>query len=384
MGRSLTGWGLVCVLVLCMGCSVLRIPRPLSVGTLDSPTFARSSTRINHIPVTLTPPLRLLWQQDVTAGIGGGSLLLVDNTLFVGNLRGELYGIDPVTGKRHGWASFGGAIEGTPVIDQSVAVVPLAGVSPSLIAYDLVAAKAVWKADLGDIHASPLLLDGRLYVGNDRGRFFAVDRSTGAILWHFDLPTNAMLKGIRSSAAGSLSHVVFGADDGFVYDLDAVSGKLRWKFTANGAIQASSCIADSSAYIGTLTGTVYALRLGSGTVRWSFDAGGAIYAPPLVKSGLCIFGTTGGVVVALNSLTGACVWACDVHSPVNSAILSVNDVLYTGTLNKELIAIDPVAGSIVWRDTVSARIKTTPVAGINRLFIATDDRLIQAYGEMPK
>jgi outer membrane protein assembly factor BamB len=57
----------------------------------------------------------------------------------------------------------------------------------------------------------------------------------------------------------------------------------------------------------------------------------------------------------------------------------VNDVLYVGTLEKELIAIDPAKGSILWRETVSGRIKTTPIAWTNCLIIATDDRLIQAF-----
>lgn len=81
----------------------------------------------------------------------------------------------------------------------------------------------------------------------------------------------------------------------------------------------------------------------------------------------------------MDQASGATVWSCDTHSPVNSGILGTNGVLYVGTLKKELIAIDPAKGSILWRETVSGRIKTTPIAGTNRLIIATDDRLIQAF-----
>jgi eukaryotic-like serine/threonine-protein kinase len=382
MGRSFTGLLLVCLCALIIGCSALQIPAPLSIGAYDATTYASAATRVNHIPVTLTPPLRLIWQQNLTGGIGAGSLLLVDNTIFVGNLRGELYGINTTTGKRYGWATFNGAIEGTPVIDRNVAVVPLAGASPSLIAYDLVDAKTVWKAELGDLHASPLLLDGRIYIGNVQGRFFAVDHATGATLWYFDLPHNTLYKGIRTSAAGLQSHVVFGADDGSVYNLDAVTGNLRWTYATDGAIQGAPAIADSCVFVGTLSGTVYALRLDSGKLLWSHAAGGAVYAPPMVHAGLCIFGTTAGTIVALSSRTGTSVWTCDVNAPVNTAVLSVKNLLYAGTLDRELFAIDPVAGSVVWRDTVSARIKTTPVAGPGALYIATDDRLVQAYREV--
>lgn len=373
-----------CALILSAGCSALRVPTALRTGQRDTPTYARTAARNNTSDILLTPPLKLLWQQDVTAGIGMGSLLYVDTTLFVGNLRGELYALNPATGKRYGWASLGGSIEGTPVIDRELAIVPLAGTRESLIAYDIVNAKPVWRAVLGDIHASPLLSLGRVFIGNVQGRFFAIDRSTGEELWHYDIPGNTALKGIRSSAASSSPHVIFGADDGAIYSLDAMSGTLRWRFECNGAVQAAPVIADSAVFAGTLKGVVHAIRLDTGRQIWSDSVGGSIYGPPLISSGHCIVGTTGGTIVALDQRNGASVWSTDVHAPVNSGLLGVRGMLYAGTLDKELLAIDPLAGNIVWKDTVSARIKTMPIAGGNRLFIATDDRLIQAYGETRK
>ena len=41
---------------------------------------------------TITPPLTLAWDYDVTGGIGKGSPLVVDSVLLVGNMRGELHG----------------------------------------------------------------------------------------------------------------------------------------------------------------------------------------------------------------------------------------------------------------------------------------------------
>jgi eukaryotic-like serine/threonine-protein kinase len=379
MARSFIRGLVASLLMLGPGCNILKLPSPLHPGELDTPTFGRTAVRMNTIPVNLSPPLTLSWQQDVTAGIGSGSLLLVDSTLFVGNLRGELYALSVLTGKRYGWVSLGGSIEGAPVVDRELAIVPLAGSRASLIGYDLVNARIRWQAELGDLHGSLLLMDTHVFAGNTQGAFFAVDELTGNVLWRFELPHNTALKGIRSSAAGWSNHVVFGADDGAVYDLDAATGAVRWRYAVDGAIQASASIADSSVFVGTLKGTVYALRLADGTLRWSHSSGSSIYAPPLVQSGLCIFGTTGGMVLALDQSTGATVWSCDIHSPINSGILGANNVLYLGTLKKELIALDPVKGSIVWRETVSGRIKTTPIAWTNRLIIATDERLIQAY-----
>jgi outer membrane protein assembly factor BamB len=370
---------LSCAVILVNGCSGLRLAYPLRPGELDTPTFAHNAARVNALPITITPPLTQVWEQDITAGIGSGSPLLVDSIIMVGNLRGELYALSANTGKRIGWVTLGGSIEGAPVVDGDLVIVPVAGSRETLIGYDFLDGKARWKAVLGDIHASPLLMDSRVFVGNASGRFTAVDRSTGEPVWHFDLPGNASLKGIRSSAAGAGANVVFGADDGRLYNLDARTGKVRWMFATDGAIQAAPSIADTAVFVGTLHGTMYAVGLAGGSLLWSYPSGAAIYAPPLVHTEACYVGTTGGVVIALNQRTGALLWSCDVHSPVNTGILAVNTVLYVGTLRKELIAIDAAKGTILWKGAVSGRIKTTPIAGGHRVYIATDDRLVQAF-----
>ncbi len=380
MARSLVLNLSVCVLLLGAGCSSLRLPLALHTGELDTPTFARSALRVNALPVTVTPPLTLVWQYDISAATGPGSPLLVDSIVFVGNLRGELYALNLRTGKRIGWVSLGASIEGTPAIERDLAIVPLAGSHESLVAFDLVQGTVRWRASLGDIHTSPLVMDARVFVGNTQGTLFAVDKLTGVVLWRFELPRNIALKGIRSSPAGWLQHVVFGADDGAVYDLDPGTGILHWRYEVDGAIQAAPSIADSTAFVGTLRGTVYAIRLADGSLRWRRDAGSSVYAPPLIHSGLCIFGTTGGTVFALDQRTGAIAWSCDIHAPINSGVLAVNNALYVGTLRKELIAIDPANGTILWRETLSGRVKTAPIAGGNRVIVATDDRLIQAFG----
>ncbi len=370
---------LVCAVSLLNGCSGLRLGYPLRPGKNDTPTFAHTIGRVNALAVTILPPLTQVWEQDITAGIGSGSLLLVDSIIMVGNLRGELYALNAKTGKRIGWVTLGGSIEGAPVIDGDLVIVPVAGSHETLIGYDFLEGKARWKTALVDIQASPLLMDARVFVGNVSGRFTAVDRSTGETVWHFDLPGNTSLKGIRSSPAGADVNVVFGADDGRLYNLDARTGKVRWTFAADGAIQAGPSIADTTVYVGTLHGTMYAVGLTGGSLLWSHASGAAIYAPPLLHRGGCYVGTTGGVVIALDQRTGALLWSCDVHSPINAGIVAANAVLYVGTLRKELIAIDAAKGEILWKGGVSGRIKTTPVVGADRVFIATDDRLVQAF-----
>jgi eukaryotic-like serine/threonine-protein kinase len=369
----------MCLLLSISGCNILQIRTPFSPGPLDTPTFARGTARNNCYPIAIHPPLTLAWESGIAAGVGAGSPVIVDTTVLVATMRGELINVNLRTGKHTGSTSLGGSIEGTPVLDRDVAIVTLAGTGESVIAYDYVNARVRWRANLGDIHGAPLLLGTRIFAANTQGTLYALEHASGETLWHFDLPGNTTLKGIRSSPAGLGDHVVIGADDGALYDLDAETGHLRWRVAMDAAIQAGASIADSTAYVGTLRGTLYAVRLVDGAITWSRALGAGMYAPPLIYGGLCIAGTTGGFVHAVDQRTGVPVWSTELRAPVTAGLLATDTVLYAGTLARELVALGLSGGAILWRDTVSGRIKTMPAAASGRIIIATDDRTLLAF-----
>ena len=365
------------------GCSGLRLDYPPRYRDGDIVTFAGNTLRNNDAALP-DPPLTLDWEQDVTAGFGEGGPLVVDSFLFIGNLRGELYAFNAYTGRRYGWVTLGGAIHGSPVIEGTTVFVPLVSSRETLVAYDFMEGKVRWRAALGDVHVSPLLLGSRLYVANTAGTCFCIERDDGLTRWSFDLPGNTTVKGIRSSPAGTGQSVCFGADDGFLYQLDAASGVLQWRLDTGSPIQATPVIHQDRVFVGTLGGRMVAVEQSSGTQLWSRDIGGSVYGPVLVDSMHVIVGTTAGQIVALQRSTGGIVWTTDVRAPVNSGILGAGEYAYAGTLRKDLIAFQRSTGSIVWREVLGGRVKTTPVAGAGRLFVAADNRILQAFRQERK
>ena len=361
------------------GCGSLKLDRPLRVGKTDWPTFARVSSRINATTERITPPLSLDWEYDITGGIGNGSPLIVDSLLIVGNLRGELYAINAYTGKRRGWVSFGGAIQGSPVVDGSTVIVPCSNSRQSLIAYNLFEGKLTWEREYGDIEVSLLLLDQKIYFGNTQGVFYCVDKANGEMVWKYEIQENTKLKGIRSSPACEGKTVIFGAEDGNVYALDALTGKQRWRFQTSASIVASPAVMDGSVYIGNLEGVFYSIDLMTGQPKWKFSAGTSIYASPSLANGLVIFGTTGGTMFALNNDDGSIAWETNVGSVVNSGAVVSGDLAYVGTLKQHLYAIRITDGTTVMKLEVPGRIKTSGVVAKGRLFIATDENLVLAY-----
>jgi outer membrane protein assembly factor BamB len=371
---------ILCLLAMA-GCSGLKFAYPLRQSDGDITTFAGGSTRNNDRDSVPAPPLFPEWEQDVTAGIGDGAPCLLDSFLFAGNLRGELYAFSIKTGKRIGWVTLGGAIQGTPVFAGNLAIVPLSGSRESVVAYDFVEGKVRWRSGTGDVHGSPLLLGTFFYVGNTSGTLTCMALAGGEKIWSYALPGNTTMKGIRSSPAGQDSTVIFCADDGYMYNCNAQSGTLRWRVRAGSVIQATPVIRDSSVFVGTLDGRFVAVDLHTGTIRWTAFPGASIYGSAVVDPVNVIVGTTGGHIVAMDRVTGGIQWDVDLRAPVNAGLLGAGQLVYVGTLKKELIALKRSSGEIVWRTATAGRIKTTPVSGAGRIFLGLDTRMIQSYRE---
>jgi eukaryotic-like serine/threonine-protein kinase len=361
------------------GCSGLKLTAPLRHQDTGIIMHGAGPARNNDLPGIPGPPLFPEWEADVAAGIGDGAPCLVDSILIGGNLRGELFAYNAITGKRIGWVTLGGAVQGTPVINGNIAYVPLSGGRESMVAYDLTQARIRWHFTGGDVQVSPLLLGVSLYIANVNGVLTCLSLASGEKIWSYALPGNTTVKGIRSSPAGSDSSVVFGADDGYLYCCNAHTGVLRWRVNAHSPVQATPVINNGTVFVGTLGGEFIAVGMLDGKVLWSSTPGAQIYGSALVDSTCAIVGTTGGHIVAMDSRTGAVRWDADLRSPVNSGLLGAGDILYTGTLKKELLALKRSSGEIVWRAATDGRIKTTPIGGLGRIFVAQDSPLIQAY-----
>jgi eukaryotic-like serine/threonine-protein kinase len=367
--------------VLLPGCTGVHLDRSLNPEKSDWAIFGGGNQRHNVAAAEVTPPLNIAWVHDVTGGIGNGSVLVIDSTVIVGNLRGELYAINATSGKRYGWIDLGEAIQGSPAIDSAIAYVASANAEASLVAYDMLQGNVLWKKPYGDIEVSPLLSDRRLFFGTTWGVFYCVSPGEGNTLWKFELPENSRKKGIRSTAAVADSVIVFGAEDEHVYGLNQYDGNLRWAARTSAPVDAAPAIGGATVYVGDLGGTFYAIDIFSGATQWSVDVGGAVYACPTITSDRIIVGTTGGSLLALRPADGQQLWSANLDAVINSSAVLSGRTLYVGTLGKMFYAVSVDDGSILWSMTLPGRVKTTPAIADGKIFVATDDKSVVALQE---
>jgi outer membrane protein assembly factor BamB len=371
--------GLLAAALHVSGCTALRLPGGVQVAPDDWPMNGRTASRTALAAGWVVPPLVPDWEADLGSGVGTGSPLAADSFIVVGTLRGEVLAFHARTGKKLGGASFGDAVPGSPALRGNVVYVPLANSSESIVAYDLAQGKILWKQTCGDIATSPLLLEQRLYAGTADGALLCIGTETGSILWRYELPANTTLKGIRSSPASDGSLIVFGADDGHVYALDALLGTLRWRCPAGAPVMAGVALESGSAFVATVEGAILAIDLASGHVRWTYRAGSPVYAGAALADGMVVVGTTGGVVYALRQEDGRKVWECALRGAISAPGVISGSWFFVGTLSRLITALRLTDGSVAWRDSLEGRVKTSPAVARDRLVIATDDRVLHAY-----
>ncbi len=366
-------------LLLSAGCGSMRLSQIPLAREGDWPMFEMTAQHVPVSPTQPVPPLVLEWDQDVQAGIGSGSPVVVDSIVYIGNLRGDLQALHVRTGKRIGSANFGDAIQGSPVIRGRTAYLAFANTRESLVAFDLVDGRPAWKRSYGEVEVSPLWMDGKLYIGNLDGSFFCVEPATGDSVWRFTIPDNIRRMGIRSSPAGFSTTVIFGADNGIVYALDADKGTLRWSYETGAPVMAPPTIMRGSVYAASLDGTLTCLDVGTGARRWRFATGGALYGAAAGAGDLVVIGSLAGSVFALRAENGELAWKANLGAPVNTMALSVGNVVFIGTLQHQLIALQSDSGREVWRTDLPGRVKTSPAACYDRLFVATDEKDVLSF-----
>ena len=163
----------------------------------------------------------------------------------------------------------------------------------------------VWhKALKGGIYSTPVTDGKSLFIGDDVGVMYSLDKKTGKTNWTFNTGMR-----IVGSPAVSDGVVVFGSANYSIYGLDAKTGKELWHMTTQQAVMGAATIYEGVAYIGGGDGKMYAIDIHSGKVKWAFDElKNYVLTRPLVYNNKLYFGTWDTHFYALNLADGSLVW----------------------------------------------------------------------------
>jgi eukaryotic-like serine/threonine-protein kinase len=191
------------------------------------------------------------WRVEL-AGAVMGAPTVVDGTVYVGSVAGELLALDVETGDRHWSATAPGPVFAPPNVAGGIlyvaAWVSEAAADPdgggALLAFDAATGRERWRTPIATpTPVSPLVEDGVVYaLGHDA--VYALDAADGAARWRFRAPDE--VRG-RPVVAGDL--LLAGCRTGDLFALDLASGAERWRLATGSEVVGTALGADRIAYV---------------------------------------------------------------------------------------------------------------------------------------
>jgi outer membrane protein assembly factor BamB len=302
------------------------------------PTYGYNVARDHISPYDHRPPFRRLWKVSAhdtlefppTVGYGH---------VYLAQQKGLFFALDAKTGKVDWRKSLGRCAASSPTIGNGVVyqsymhpvqcLQDQAGANGFVVAWDARTGRERWRFHTAPIESSPLLKNGRLYVGSWDHKVHAIDADTGRQIWSFQADDQ-----VNTSAAYWAGRIFIASDGGTLYSLSARTGRLLWsaqsqsKFGSREFWYATPTVAYGRVYLGNTDGTMYVFGAKSGKLLWARPLGTYIYGAAAVSNRRVFVGTYDGKLYALDAATGDTIWQVNAHGAVHAAPTVMNGLVY--------------------------------------------------------
>jgi len=238
------------------------------------------------------------------------SPIVVGGRVYVGSLDTNMYCLDADSGDVIWTFKTGGYITSSPAVSEGAVYVtsqePQEGALYKLDADD---GTPIWRCgipylietDRGkDLHASPTVGEGLVYVAANKGTYYAVNASTGEVVWSHEIARGS--EGVSGYLVASPTYHegrVFVVEMFFITALNAINGEVLWKSWIGTELYTSPTYADGKVYITTDRRFVYVLNATDGARITFFEVGSNCWSAPSVYEGRIYFGCNDNYVYCL-------------------------------------------------------------------------------------
>lgn len=188
---------------------------------------------------------------------------------------------------------------------------------------------------------SPSVLGDMVYIGLGTGtQFWALNLTDGHIRWFFD--TNDR---ITSTALVEGENVYVATWHGTIFALNRNNGQLRWSYSLNttqnqsvvDGVGGSMALADGRIFVGDYRGSVLCIDAVKGRLVWKYATGAQVLATPVVAAGLVYVGSGDGIFYALDTRSGRPAWRYTTGEVRSTAALAYGHI-YIGSLSGMMYA----------------------------------------------
>ena len=353
-------------------------PKPVEPG-IAWPLYGHDpeGTRFGN-GISLAPPFRAIWTfhartlVEFPPAVAYGRLFFANNT-------GTVYAIDAKNGKTAWSFNSHRCVAASPAVDDHVAFesflnpppcnrTPSSALTGQVIAFDTHDGHVLWRRQLAPSESSPVVVGGRVYVGDWSGKLYAFEEHTGKPVWQ-----TALQGQVKGAVAVSGARLFVGDYSGHVYALARSTGRILWRASAQprlgstGTFYATPAVAYGRVYIGSTDGKVYSFGAASGQLRWSQSTGGYVYSSAAVWRDRVYAGSYSHRFTCFDAATGDVKWQFSADGPISGSPTVIAGRVYFATLAGTTYALDARNGSRLW--TYPDGKYTPVVADAERLYL---------------
>ncbi len=250
----------------------------------------------------------------------------------------------------------------------------------------------------GEIYSSPIVGEGKVFVGTRSSYLYCFDENTGEKLW--DRYFNKVTWGMCGSVTVMNGNLYIGAEDNFMYCLDPDTGGTIWSYETGGAIWSCAAVLDGKVYVGSADRYVYCLDESTGDLIWKFETAHSTYgyqdygvsSSPAIANGKLFIGACDGKCYCLPLVdpngdglinNSEILWKFDTGCYIYASPTVMDGKVYIGTGSYSKMAgapeiykiycMDENTGNKIWDYRTESHIMGTPSIGYGKLYIGSMD-----------
>jgi outer membrane protein assembly factor BamB len=322
------------------------------------PTFGYDDRHTRVGPGRLRPPYRTIWTYGARALVEFPPVIGFGRLYFANN-SGTLIAINTRTGKR-AWKRYSQRCQAaSPALTEDMVIVTYLNRRPCnasgsnldglVEAFSVGVGGLRWRTRIGPSESSPVVRGQRVYVGDWNGYVYALDVSSGRILWRFKTGG-----AVKAAVALDGNRLYVGSYDHHLYSLDARTGRLIWRASSQlrlgsqGAFYSTPAVSYGRVYIGSTDGKLYSFGASSGKLRWSQSTGGYVYSSPAVWRERVYVGSYSGDFVCFDAASGRELWRFRANGPISGSPTVLDGVVYFASFKRRTYALDARSGRLLW------------------------------------
>lgn len=250
-------------------------------------------------------------------------------------------------------------------------------------------------SDLSDGFSPASMHQGVVFVGGHDGWIYALNAKTGKTIWEYQTSDK-----IVTSPQYAHGLLLAGSKDGFFRALDAKFGFLVWKTRfgvsewngmTSGGMRSTPTLYDGKIIMGGCDGVYRAMDERSGKILWETDGGGAgAMSSPALWNGTLFVGHDGLKNInfyALDPDSGEVKWKYPVPTQIFSTPAAADGIVYFHAREDHVYALRAENGSLVWKTPTApagrrwdqiwkSPSKSSPAVANGRVFVGIGNDLV--------